>query len=314
MAAAWPYRSNRSSRTGVILARGKLHDQLVCMNLKRTTSIFASFIACTWPIAVHAQSAESVKWVSEKENATLWAAIRTDFHGQLQPDDPAKVAPVMAYSYKYIYRVAQYQDSALVLVHHLETKYTKYPGYYSAFNYDAKSHTHTPIKGVEVVSVFKFIRFASLDPAAPPDIVFTWMTCTECEASQVLSTLHYDGDKHGWTLRSWETDKDIWWTSESGPVIWADVSASDTISFDCLHGFLTDTGSLAFGIRCHEVTESETGKREIKDVTLKYSFMGPDSRLEIASGENKTKLLSELCEESPRNKLCKSAPARMPRQ
>lgn len=284
------------------------------MNFKRMTSIFSFFALCTCAVAAHAQTAEGVKWVNGNEDAALWATIRTDFHDELQPDDPAKVAPVLAYSYKYIYRVAQYRNSALVIVGHLETKDSKYPGYYSVFNYDCLSHTRTPIKGAEVLSVFKFVKFASLDAAPAQDIVFTWMTCTECEASQVLSAFHYDAGKGLWVLRSWEAHKDIWWTSESGPVIWSDVSASDTISFDCLHAFVTGNGNVVFGIRCRAISESETGKREVSDITAKYSFSGPESKLEIMTGVNKTKLLNQLCTVSPKNKLCKNTPARAGKQ
>jgi hypothetical protein len=290
----------------VILKSGNLHDQFVDMNIRRTKSIVGALFLCFCAeLSAHAQPADSVRWVSERENATLWAHIRSDFHDELQPDDPAKVAPVLPYSYKYIYRVAVYQDSALVLVDHLETKDTQYPGYYSAFDYDLKSHARTPIKGVEVVSVFRFVRFAALDPTAPPDIVFTWMTCTECEASQVLSAFHYDSVNRQWVLRRWETHKDVWWTSDSGPIIWSDVSVSDTISFECLHGFVKSNGDVAFVVRCREVSEPEGSKLKINDITAKYSFKGAESKLETVTGENKTKLLNELCEGSPKNKLCK---------
>lgn len=285
------------------------------MNTKRMKTILAFSSFCIWATFLsHAQSADSVKWVSEKDNGMLWAAIRTDFHEELQPDDPVKVAPVMAYSYKYVYRVAVYQNSALVIVGHLETKDSKYPGYYSAFNYSVESHTRTAIKGAEVFSLFKFLKFASLDAKLPTDILFTWMTCTECEASQVLSAFHYDPSAPGWTLRNWENKKDIWWTTEAGPVIWSDVSASDTISFECLHGFLQDNGEVAFAIRCRAIAEPEGGKRETTDLTAKYSFSGSESKLEIMSGHNKTTILKALCEKSPKNKLCKDSSVHASRQ
>jgi len=292
----------------VILKNSNLYDQFVDMNIRRTRSIVGALFLCVYAVlSTHAQLTGSVRWVSERENAALWARLSSDFHDELQPDDPAKVAPVLPYSYKYIYRVAVYQDSALVLVAHLETKDTQYPGYYSAFNYDLKSHARSRIKGVEVISIFKYVRFANLDPEAPTDIVFTWMTCTECEASQVLSAFHYDSVNRQWVLRRWETHKDIWWTSDSGPIIWSDVSASDTISFECLHGFVKSNGDIAFGIRCRQVSESEGSKRSISDITAKYSFKGAESKLETVAGEKKTKLLNELCEGSPKNKLCKGA-------
>jgi len=308
-AEAWPSRRN-PNQYGRNLENGDLHDEIFHMSIKHTILTFSSSLLCAWAISAQAQSADSVRWIGEKENAAVWANIRADFLDELRPDDPVKVAPVLAYSYKYIYRIALYQDLALVIVAHLESEGSKYPGYYSVFNYDLKSHTRRAIKGVEVISVFKFVDFVRLDAVAPPDIFFTWLTCTECEASKVLSAFHYDADKREWSLRTWDADKNIWWTSESGPVIWSDVSASDTISFDCVHGFLGTAPERAFGIRCRAVTESEEGKRSITDITGQYTFRGPSSRLEIVNGEKKTRLLSELCEASPKNKLCKSAAVR----
>jgi len=256
------------------------------------------------PSYLEAQPGDGVAWIGEKQDAALWQAIRSDFHEELQPDDPAKTAPVLAYSYKYIYRVAKYRDSALVIVGHQETEGSKYPGYYSAFNYDLRSRARVAIKGAEVVSVFKFVKFLSLGPP-PEDIAFTWMTCTECEASQVLSMFHYDAGSRRWLLRSWETDKDIWWTSDSGPSIWTDVSASDIISFDCLHGFLSGGSSDVFGMRCREVDDEENGKRKVTDLTVRYTFDEASSKLEILRGEaGRTELLNRLCRQSPRNKLC----------
>ena len=123
------------------------------MILKPKTCIVSSFFLRILSMSAVAQSDQEVKWVSEKQNAELWARIRSDFHDELQPDDPVKVAPVVAYSYKYIQRVAVYRDSAVVLVGHLETKDSKYPGYYSAFNYSLESRARKAIKGAAVVSV-----------------------------------------------------------------------------------------------------------------------------------------------------------------
>src|SRR5579864_2807855 len=163
------------------------------------TVISSSLLVTILPAEAH--SADNVKWVNEKDDAQLWTDIRKDFHDELQPDDPVKVAPVLAYSYKYIFRVLVYRGSALVVLGHRETQDSKYPGYYSAFNYNIPSHVRTPIKGAEVVSRVKFVRLASLEASLPQDVVFTWFTCTECEASQVLSTFHYDAIKNTWALR-----------------------------------------------------------------------------------------------------------------
>lgn len=270
------------------------------------TVFSASLLITSLPAG--AQSTDDVKWANEKQNAQLWADIRRDFDDELQPDDPVKVAPVLAYSYKYIYRVLVYRGSALVVFGHRETEDSKYPGYYSAFNYDIPSRVRTLIKGAEVVSRVKFVRLVSLEASLPQDVVFTWFTCTECEASQVLSTFHYDAGKNAWTLRSWEADKNIWWTSEQGPVVWSDVSASDTLSFDCLHGFLPSHHDTSFAIRCHEVAQPDGEKRKITDITAKYNFSGGNSKLEIVRGEEKTRVLTELCMGSPTNKLCRGIP------
>ncbi len=278
------------------------HNQLVFMRLSRISFVLVLAGACL--TSARAQSANAVRWVTEKESSTLWATIRTNFHDELQPDDPVKVAPVVAYSYKYIYRVATYGKSDLVIVGHLETRHSKYPGYYSAFNYDVASNVRTAIKGAEVFSEFKFVNFVRLGPTSPSDIVFTWMTCTECEASQILSSFHFDADTREWVLRGWQANRDIWWTSEAGPVIWADISASDTISFVCLYGFVKNNGAVFYGIRCREVAEPDGGKRTTTDITARYSFGGGESKLEILKGDSRKKLLADLCQQSPRNKLC----------
>jgi len=282
------------------------------MNDKPLALIFRAIlllVGATLP--AHAQLSDSPRWVSEKENMALWTQIRSDFHDELQPDDPAKVAPVVAYAYKYIHRVALYRDSALVIVGHLETKESRYPGYYSAFSYDVRSHARTPIKGPEIFSLFKFVKFASITAGAPGDIVFTWMTCTECEASQVLSAFHYNADTGLWVSRSWETSKDVWWTGNDGPTIWTDTAASDVLSFDCLHGFVKSDGREVFGIRCREVDQADNGKSKVTDITLRYTFDVAVAGLQIMPvGEERNRLLAELCEQAPKNKLCKNKPAR----
>ena len=92
------------------------------------------------PPICNAQSSDEVQWIDQKKSGALWETVRSAFHDELQPDDPAKTAPVLAYAYKYVYRVAKYKDSALVIVGYRETEHSKYPGYYSAFNYDLRSH------------------------------------------------------------------------------------------------------------------------------------------------------------------------------
>jgi len=129
------------------------------MNIKLVARIVSSFFLCFSAISAVAQPGEDVKSVSEKENTALWARIRSDFHDELRPDDPVRVAPVLAY--KYIHRVAVYQNSAVVIVGHLETKDSKYPGYFSAFNYSVESRAREPIKGAEVVSVLKLLNLSA---------------------------------------------------------------------------------------------------------------------------------------------------------
>ena len=270
--------------------------------------ILSSILAVAFGLRSDAQSHNEATWISPTQQAALWGTARSDFHDELQPDDPAKTAPVLAYKYKYIYRIAMYSDSALVLLGYRETQDSKYPGYYGAFNYDLHSRAITPIKGAEVLSEFKFIKFASLDSELPQDITFSWMTCTECEASQILSTFHYDAGKSQWVLRAWQVDKSVWWTGGSGPVIWTDTFASDVISFSCLHGLLKAGDSNVFAMRCREIDQGDDGKREITDVTVRYTFDRANSNLEILrAGTERTKLLAELCERSPNNRLCRNA-------
>jgi len=267
-----------------------------------------AFLSLLFTVRLHVQAQDTVRWIGPKDKPAVWAHVRAAFQNELEPDDPRKTSPVMAYSYKYVHRIAVAGDDALVLIGHRETEDSKYADYFSAFNFNLRTRTKTPIADATVLWVWKLVRLARFDPSKVPDIVFSYLTCTECEASQILGAFRYDSAKHQWALRKWQFAKDKWWTTQEGLVTWADVSVSENIlSFDCIYGFIPGSAALDnLAIRCREVTETDKGRRHILDSTLIYSYRTDHFGFRmVASAEEQKQTHSELCLQSPRSKFCK---------
>lgn len=285
------------------------------MSLRRIKKAKKAVVHCTCALlllvfghlSLAAQSADRVKWIDPQHSHSVWNTIRSDFRQELAPDDPAKTRFVLPYKYKFIYRVALLHKTALVILKNSEARDTRFPGYYSAFSYDIDSHEKNQIVGAEAFSEWKFIRLVKFGPQLPEDIFFSYLTCSECEPSKVLSSFRYDAVGRAWKLRPWATENSIWWTSESGPTVWFDIyGGDDTVSFDCLYGTLKTDHHDDFGVRCKEVHEPEKGKFSTTDTTIRFSFSGAEPKLTLIQGrEERDLLLFELCKQSPSNKLCK---------
>lgn len=136
------------------------------------------------------QPSAAFHWLDSTKDATLFDRIKADFRDELRPDDPEKVKPYVAEEYKWISRVGVVDSSALVLIGERETRTSKYGDYFVAFNYDLKSGKKTSLnRGFMDWTFKKLIRF---DSSPTPDVVFTYPSCTECEADYLLSSFRFD--------------------------------------------------------------------------------------------------------------------------
>ena len=170
-------------------------------------------------------------WLDAVKDAALFERIKVSFADELKPDDPERVKPVVAQLYKKISRIGVFETSALVLIAERATPTSAYGDYFLAFNYDLKGGKKAPLeKGFMVWKVKKLVRFES---AKMPDIVFTYLSCTECEADSLLGSFRFDSTDGVWGIRNW-SEKDDAIMIGSDTVVG---SEEGEYNYDCLFKF-----------------------------------------------------------------------------
>jgi hypothetical protein len=259
------------------------------------------------------------RWIDAQHDGAVWSKVQAALRDELKPD---KADPdTLTFGYKYLMRVGVSNNSALVIVGYRvrqrPTPAEQGEEYFVAFNYDLVSGSlskvinpeHTDVDGLYMWH-WKFNRLARFESSPVPDVVFTYLSCWECEPEKILAALRYDSATRTWQIRPWGDGKPEWWMTRVGLVIDMDVSASATVSYDCLYGFLKLSGDRLddVAIRCKEVTEDELRKFHVADSTVFYSLKGDEFIGEIVTTKDqRLKIWSDLCRISSQNKLCGNA-------
>jgi hypothetical protein len=209
-------------------------------------------------------SSTAFHWLNPSKDTTLFERIKTAFADELKPDDPEKVKPVVAQEYKWISRVGAFETSALVLIGERETRTSTYGDYFQLFSYDLESGKKTPSgKGFMKWRFKKLVRF---DSSKIPDIVFTYLSCTECEADFLLGSFRFDSTDATWKIRSWgEKDDAVLIGSDYS------VGTEEDSKDDCLFKFADFNGDGLddLAVRCLVITEQ--GKI-LEDTTTIYTI------------------------------------------
>jgi hypothetical protein len=242
-------------------------------------------------------------WLNSRKDATLFERIKTAFTDELKPDDPEKVKPVVAQKYKWISRVGVFETSALVLIGERETRTSAYGSYFVAFNYDLESREKTSLtpfnKGFMEWKFKKLVRF---DSSRTLDIVFTYPSCTECEADYLLSSFRFDSTEGKWEVRTW---------SEKSPeiLIGSDYSVGNEEGSkdDCLFKFadFNGDGFDDLAVRCLSIT----GQGKIlEDTTTIYTIQhGQSQVLTVKDRQQLATIRDQLCVDAKKSKLCPSS-------
>lgn len=263
--------------------------------------------------SANAQSASGFRWLSPSADAATWTKIQNAFQSELKPD-ASETSGGPAFAYKFLERVGTFDQSALVIVGH---KTAKAPSeddanerFSSVFSFNLESGAITKIERADRLWHWSFKRLVQLDPHGAPDVTFTYLSCWECEPSEVLSAVRYDAASRKWTLREWQPDKMIWWTAPDGLVVNADLleGADDALSFACLYGVLDLRGAHTSKIasRCHEVAETAAGDKTFTDVTVVYSLDGGRLKLEPVTSLPEIKAITaKLCARQTASPVCK---------
>lgn len=239
-------------------------------------------------------------WLNSGKDATLFERTKTAFADELKPDDPEKVKPVVAQEYKWISRVGVFETSALVLIGERETQTSAYGDYFIAFNYDLKSGEKTSLTSFNNGFMeWKFKRLVRFDSSNTPDIAFTYLSCTECEADFLLSSFRFDSTEAKWKVRTWSE-------KNTGILIGSDYSAGtdEDTRYDCLFKF-ADFNSDSFddlAVRCLVITRE--GKI-LDDTTTIYTVQHEQPQaLAVKDPQQLTTIRHQLCVNAKKSKLC----------
>jgi hypothetical protein len=227
------------------------------------------------------------------------------FSDELKPDDPDRVKPYVAQGYKWISRIGVFESSAFVLIGERETRTATFGDYFVAFNYDLKNGEKTLLTPFNNGFVkWKFNRLIRFDSSGTPDIVFSYFSCTECEAERHLGSLRLDPSDAKWKLRIWTGGiKEI--------IIGRDFSVgTDEDSADkCLYKFsdFNGDGFDDLAVRCLTITDE--GKI-LEDETRIYTVQqGQSQALPITDLRQLDTVRAELCVDAPKSKLCPKSPS-----
>lgn len=243
-------------------------------------------------------SSTTFHWLDPGKDSFLFGQIRAAFANELKPDDPERVKPVLPQLYKKISRIGVFGTSALVLIAERETPTSTYGDYFLAFTYDLNNNKKVPLD--QGFMVWKFRRFVRFEPSSMPDIVFTYLSCTECEAEHLLGSFRFDSANGEWKIRKW-TEKDDAIMIGSDTVVG---SEEGEYYYDCLFKFadLNGDGFDDLVVRC--VAIGEQGKI-LDDTTTIYAVQhGQPQTAVVKEPKQLTTLWEKLCANVKKSKLC----------
>lgn len=247
-------------------------------------------------------STQAFHWLTSSKDAAALQRITTAFTDELRPDDPEKVKPIIAQKYKWISRVGVSETSALVLIGERETRTSTYGDYFVAFNYGLASGEKTSLISFNHGFMeWKFDSLVRFDSSRAPDVIFTYFSCTECEADHLLSSFRLDSNDGRWKLRTWGE-------KSSAILIGSDysVGTDEDSKDDCLYKFADFNGDSFddLAVRCLVVTRPG---RILGDTTTIYTVQRGKSRiLDIKDRQQLAAIRGQLCIDVKKSKLCPS--------
>jgi hypothetical protein len=264
-------------------------------------TILLATVTCISTATQNTRSASSdFRWLDPRKDAVLFDHIKGAFVDELKPDDPEKVKPVEPQLYKRISRIGVFQSSALVLVAERETPTYTYGDYFQPFNYDINTGKKEPFeKGFRR---WRFREFAHFSSAKTSDIVFTYLSCTECEATYLLGSFRFDPWRRLWDTRAWgdkEGDDAVMIGSDT--VVGSEEGESD---YQCLFKVADFNGDGLddVAVRCQAVGEKN---RIVEDTTLLYSIQHDKPMIAtLTEPQRIAALTARLCESTKKSRIC----------
>lgn len=252
-------------------------------------------------------------WVSTDSIVSKQA--HTAFANELAPDRDDPETHTLPMTFKFIHRVGLRGNSALVLIGEKESKASPY-AVYRAFSFDLRTQAKAAVrsKDTEWFWLWRLEKVSHLESANDTDVLFQFLTCTECEATRLLADFHYSKDTGIWEIRQWSKE------DGAALMIGDDAQYGDDGFYytDCLHavGKLTGKGLDDVAVRCRQRVQpspERPHKRVTRDETLLYSAdeKGKLTRVVVgATSEYFTAIQAALCASRAASPLCRKPDVR----
>jgi hypothetical protein len=244
-----------------------------------------------------------------RSGSPLSEQVHAAFANELAPDRDDPQSHTVPMTLKVVHRVGLRGNSALVLIGEKENKTSPYV-VYRAFSFDLQAKTKVPVrsKDAEWFWMWRLEKVAHLESADDTDILFHFLTCTECEATQMLADFHYSTSSGTWEIRQWSEE------DGAGLMIGDDVQYGEDGFYytDCLHAIrdLTGKGLDEVAIRCQEKVQPDPKqplKRVTRDEMLLYTTArdGKLTRVVIGETSEYAAVRAALCATKPNSPLCR---------
>ncbi|MFZ0638637.1 MAG: hypothetical protein WAN33_16180 [Candidatus Acidiferrales bacterium] len=250
-------------------------------------------------------STDQFRWLDRTRDSQVWNHVLVALHQELEPDDPQKVPPhYVAIQYKYIYKIGLYGTAALVIIGYRETKDSPGDAFFNGYSYDLRDGSKRaiavePPKPPNVYPqsdglwLFEVIKLARFDGSPAPDVVFTYSSCTECEAEHLLASFEYEPGK-GWAARQWDKTYSLDLEDDPEP-------DDNIVSADYLFK-IKDWNGDGFddvAVRRREVTQVSKRRQSIEDSTMIYKAEnGTLVGHSVTDSKEREGINAELCSDS----------------
>jgi hypothetical protein len=247
-------------------------------------------------------------WLSGK--SPLSKQVHRAFANELAPDRDDPQTHILPMTFKFVHRVGLRGNSALVLIGEKENRTSPY-AVYRAFSFDLRTQAKAAVrdKNTEWFWLLELDKVTHLGSIDDTDILFQFLTCTECEATKLLADFHYSGNMGMWEIRQWSKE------DGAGLMIGEDVQSGDDGFYytDCLHtvGKLTGKGLDDVAVRCRQRVQPdpEQPKKSVtQDETLLYTAVGDGKLTRVVVGKTSeyfTAIQAALCVGRANSPLCR---------
>lgn len=228
------------------------------------------------PLVDQTAHTEQFRWLDPVRHSQLWSRVLVALHQELEPDDPRKVPEhYIATQYKFIYKIGLFRTAALVIIGNKETKDSPGNAFFNGYSYDLRDRSKRAIAveppkppnvypQADALWPFNVIMLAHFDRSPAPDVVFTYDSCTECEADHFLASFEYEPGK-GWVARQWDNAYSL--------VLQDDPEPDDNVASADYLFKIKDWNGDGFdevAVRRREVTQVSKRKQAIDDSTTLY--------------------------------------------